>query len=352
MIRPRAELACVVLLLSFGVSALSAKTPPKPATKLSKVLCHEKAAGIELAKLGIPDDERPVDVALAKDYVYVLLQPARLARITRGGGQMEVTMKLGAPGETWTAIDVDPTDGSVWIATEEFVLRRITPTFALSSVRLQRVEGTGGFLDLAVARDAIYATPTCSEDGIWRIDRSGKILGSAFSMPKPEAGAVEEPARLDEMPGCNPVQIERDQNGRVIVWSHREGKVQQADDQGAWSEGPAALFAKLPASNTVRGLDVGGRSERWYLSRRPENLFFWKGKPVFVGNIVTKSVSKGLGIEHDTTLYVPEGDRVREVVEDCHGAYLIDVAADETGYVALTDRGLIFGDFATAPDLQ
>ena len=369
MIRKTADLICIAAFLSL-VSCASSPTPapaapqakasqaeaaapgktasaPEPEKKLSQTLCHEKATGIELVKLGVPDTERPVDVGLSQSYVYVLFQPARLVRLTRGGGQMEVAMKLGGAEETWTAMDIDPTDGSVWIATEEFILRRITPTFALSSVKLQRVEGTGGFRDMAVARDAIYAAPACAEDGIWRIDRSGKILDSAFPMPENEAGAADEPARMDEMPGCNIVRIERDQNGRVLGWNLRDG-VRQVDEKGAWSEGPTSLFDKLPASGVVRGVNVGEKSESWYLSRIPENLFFWKGQPVFVGNIAMRSYGIRL---HDTALYLPEGERVREITEDCHGAYLIDVAADATGYVALTDRGLIFGDFATAPDL-
>lgn len=338
------------------VSCASAPSPsPSPAPAQSgsasalvmKLFCHDAASAIAFSKMGVPDDETPVDVVMSKDSIYVLFQPARLLRLSRNGEQRTVEMKLGRVGEIWTAFDIDPTDGAVWVVTQALLLHRITPNWGQTTLKLQKVEGEGGFWDLEVAGDALYAAPFCAEHGVWRIDRSGNVLGTAFPVPKPE-GAEDEPIDLSQPTSCQTVQLESDSEGKILAWNRPEEKVYSLGAGGTWSEGPTWLVSNLPAGGIVQGLNVGEQDERWFLTSSSARLFTWKRTPVFVVNPVMRN--RGLG--SDTVLLVPrEGSVARSLVDDCHGARIIDAAGDATGYVALTDRGLIFGDFATAPDL-
>ena len=45
---------------------------------------------------------------------------------------------------------------------------------------IQRVAGEGGFDGIRVTRDAIYASPVCAKEAVWRLDRQGKVIGSEF----------------------------------------------------------------------------------------------------------------------------------------------------------------------------
>src|SRR5580693_1638707 len=124
---------------------------PVPAAKTaSRILCHAGARQAVFAELGVPADERPVDVAIVEPYVYVLFDAARLLRIklpAGSGSSAEVRMQIGR-GEKWTAMDVDPRDGSLWIAGDHFVLHHASAQGQLSAVPLQRVAGDGGFTQL------------------------------------------------------------------------------------------------------------------------------------------------------------------------------------------------------------
>ena len=90
-----------------------------------------------------------------------------------------------------------------------------------------------------------------------------------------------------------------------------------------------------------------GRDATWY---QPAGavVFFWKGRPVYFG---------GWGV-HDTgastrnVYLVPQADGThRELFEDCRGYPLRAVATDREGYAGITERFVVFGSFATAPDL-
>lgn len=62
-------------------------------------------------------------------------------------------------------------------------------------------------------------------------------------------------------------------------------------------------------------------------------------------NFTIKERSRG----NDTVLYFPGEDR--EILMTCNGFAVRRVAADATGYTALTGRFVILGDLASAPDL-
>lgn len=358
---PGIRFAPVLLLLAACASApapapapvASAPSPAgeKPVPRLS-LICHEKATAARFDEMGVPRGERPVAVALAKDATYVLFEPARLLRITRKDGKLQAEMALGKSGESWTALDVDPADGSVWVAANDFVLRRITPDWKVQSVKLQKVEGSGGFNRLLVAGDALYAEPTCAEHGVWRIDRQGRVLATAFPAPPPDPAKGPEVVHADQI-RCSPVKLERDAEGRIVALNVVEGTVHRADAQGGWTEIESsplrAMKVSVPEATVVKGVDVGEREEQWFVSGPPRDLFYWKGRPVLLGPITTRNRGG-----NDTVLLVPEEptrEATRQLLESCHGAMILDVATTPERYVAINDEVIVFGDFATAPDL-
>lgn len=319
------------------------------------LFCGHGVTHLPFKSLRLPAEEEPVDVALTPRYVWVLFQPARLLRIERtggdpAGGAPQVEMKLGAPGEVWTGIDADPLDGSVWVVTEEFVFHAISPDLRMTTVPLQRkVRGKSGFARLLVAPDALYAAPICGDYGVWRIDRQGKVLGTAF----PVEHQPDEVLDPDTMP-CASARIERDREGRILA-RVKGDKVFRAEPTGAWTPIETDLLRAAPAQ-AVRATRFGKQrrgqpGEYYYAAGYMDALFFWKGKPGFFG---------APGARPETTLvaptfYLPDPaagpKEVKRLPARCGQEAIVDVATDATGYAAITHGQLFFGDFASAPDL-
>jgi hypothetical protein len=360
-IRLLGTLAPAILLLCSCASAPSSTPVPSPGLsqgpepKRVSLVCHPDSTAIRFDQMGVPKEERPRAVALHGEMAYVLFEPGRIARITRKEGKAQLEMSLAPPGETWTAMTVDPADGSVWVSSDHFVLRRFDRDWNARQVKIKRVEGTGGFQTLAVAPDAIYAEPFCAEDGIWRIDREGNILSSAFPVPPPDPNEEDQPAAMDELSvRCSPVRLERDPEGRIVVWDQVRRTLYQPDGQGTWTEVPPTFFAALqPPSEgqgaVVKGADIGGAQEQWYLKGPAQDLFYWKGRPVFFGGTTMRSRDIG----RNTILLLPREDAsgFDELIESCYNLAIYDVATDGPNYAAITDQVVVFGDFATAPNL-
>jgi hypothetical protein len=305
---------------------------------------------VSFDKLGVPSQEYPTDVALTRGSAWVLF-PQRLVQLSRGGEHVEVRMHVAPLEERWVKIDVDPLDDSVWIASETTLdLYKVTSDGHMSTVKLQRkVEGMGGYSGLLVGRDAIYAQPTCAESAVWRLDRSGKLLGTALQAPKKAEGEARPEMLRAGQPGpnCYTVRLERDGDGRILAWDPSARKTWQVDGQGAWTPSDSRLFAAVDdpsPSVALKAVDVGEKTEQWYFANGLGSLFYWKGKPVFLRSRTMKERAKG----NDTVLYVP-GDK--ELIMPCHGASLWDVTTDAAGYAAITDSFLVLGDTAKAPDL-
>jgi hypothetical protein len=332
---------------------------PPPAPKAAaepeppQLFCGPHAIGIAFKDLKLAPHEEPVDVALTSRYVWVLLQPDRVLRIDRVGHANEparVESVPGPAGEVWTGMDADPLDGSVWVVSEEFVFRRISPDLASTAVPLQRkVRGKSGFARLLVAADALYAAPICGDYGVWRIDRKGKVLDTAF----PIEHRPDEILEPDTMP-CAKARIERDRDGSIVA-RNGAGKFFRAGAEG-WKPEETDLFAAAPGTvvrSTRQGRQGKGRAgEYYYAAGFIESLFFWKGKPAFLGAGDSEVMNAGLGIAR---FYVPDpsaGPKGRKVFPArCAKESILDVATDDAGYAAITPTRLFFGDFATAPDL-
>jgi hypothetical protein len=351
---------CLVSLASCASAPPSARPTSASAAKPTKapepisvnLLCHEGARAVRFDKMSVPDGERPVDIALTRGATWVLFDSGRVLQIGRGGDHLAVQIRLLPVKAEIGAIAVDPLDDSVWMVTNSSVsLYRISTDGQMSTVKLQRkVEGAGGFSGLTLTRDAIYAQPTCADSAVWRLDRSGKLLGTAFDAPPRTDDDL--PAMVPGQPqsACYSVRLERDAEGHVLAWDRKKRTAYQVDDQGQWSPVESRLFANFKEFGpdlSVKEVNVGERSEQWYFPGVGGNLFFWKGQPVFVGNFTAKERARG----NDTVLYLPGKDSAREVIMTCNGFSVRRVAADATGYVALTDRFLILGEMASAPDL-
>jgi hypothetical protein len=354
-VRALASLTPLILLLSACASAPAPSAPAPTATepepKTVSLVCHDKSTAIRFADIGVPEGERALAVAVQGDNAYVLFRPGRLVRLTRREGRAQVEMSLAPPGEKWTSMAVDPTDGSLWISSDHFALRRFDRDWNAKGVQLKRVVGTGGFASFLVAPDAIYARPFCAEDGIWRIDREGNILSSAFPAPPPDPATQDRPMNPDEL-RCSPVRLERDPEGRIVVWNPVTRTLHQADAQGTWTEVPPSFFAAVRQGeglgSVVKGRGVGSAEEQWYLKGDAGDLFYWKGRPIFFGGLAMRSRGG-----HNTVLLVPreDGSGFEELVESCYKLPIFDVATDGPRYAAITDQVVVFGDFATAPDL-
>jgi hypothetical protein len=358
---PLRSLAILLLAFSFTACAsappaASPGAPPgsaKPAAAASlrtvDLLCAEGARYVSFDKIGVPSGESPTGIALTHGNVWVLF-PQRLVRIGRGGEHVDVAMQVAPVEERWVAIAVDPLDESLWIASETRLgLYKVWPDGHMSTVKLQhKVEGVGGFSGLIVGRDSIYVQPTCADKAVWRLDRSGKLLGTALEAPKKTES--DEPVVLrtgEPRRDCYSVRLEREADGRIVAWDAKARATWQVDDQGVWTRSDSHLFAAAgEPSGTValKGLDIGEKNEQWYFANGLGSLFYWKGKPVFVRSRTMKERAKG----NDTVLYVPGG---QELIMPCHGVSLWNVATDATGYAAITDRFLVLGEMASAPDL-
>jgi hypothetical protein len=328
-------------------------TPKATEPRTVNLLCHEGARAIRFDKAGVPSGERSIDIALNRGSIWVLFNSGRVLQLSRGGERLDVQMHFLPSQGDLGAIAVDPLDDSVWVVSQASLdLHRFSPEGQMSTVKLKRkVVGAGGFSGLILTREAIYAQPTCADSAVWRLDRSGKLLGTAFTAPAKTDGDPQV-LQLDQ-PGetaCYSVRLERDSQGHLLAWDRAKKATYQVDDAGNWTPSDSPLFSQLKAQGSglnLKGVDVGERSEQWYFTGASGNLFYWKGQPVFLGNFTIKEKARG----SDTVLNLPGENGSREVIMTCNGFPVRRVATDATGYAALTGQFLVLGEMAGAPDL-
>ncbi len=345
------------VILALGVSGLAgcasapapspvaAPAPAKSGTLVqSSLLCGEGAAFLSFEKLGVPKDARPVELVKVGPRIWILFEPARLVRIDRHGEAADIGVRLGAEGENWSSLALDPVDGSLWLAApDRLALWHYEANGTLRSVPLQKVEGEGGFYDLAVASSGLFVEPTAAEHAIWRVGRDGKVLSTDFPVPPIDPSLLDAAAvpggstQGEPGPQNGEVRLEHDADGAVLAWFPGKNEIYRADAAGHWSPVAPGIFS-AGSGDTIRGADVGTDDERWYVNRRGA-LFHWKGTPVFVGShsMLERQAKSG------TVFLFPGG---RELFEACNGWYIFDVATDDSGYAALTNRGVVIGDFA------
>jgi hypothetical protein len=321
----------VAVFCAVACSATPPAAPPaQPETpRIASWLCSSSPRVVSLQALGVPADSRPIDLALSPEKVTVLLSPARIVAFSRNGFQV-VDMIVGMAGDSWRAIDRDPFDGSLWVASEENVsLLRITETGQQKAVAGPRTTGPGGFRQIRVAPDAIYATPSGADSAVWRLSRAGKLLGQSFPWKEKEAvGGVEELVRAD-------FWLAHDLQGNVVGFDRRNGQLYRADAGGGWTP-LADGFPALTAVDvrTLRGQGVGTSWESWYFTNARNGFFFLPGGPVVLG-----SQSEGLHSRGSALLRVVDG-KFETAIEDCAGSALLMVVSDSTGFAAVSASGV------------
>lgn len=308
-------------------------TPAAPAPRSDSWLCASSPQAISLETLGVPADHQPVALALAPEKVTVLIRPARLVTLPRGNPQV-VDMIVGGSGDSWRAIDRDPTDGSLWVASEENVsLLRIAETGERTVVAGPRVEGRGGFSQIRIARDAIYATPTGSASAVWRLSREGKLLAQSFPRGKGEEPDVEKQVYVVEGEAPGGFWLARDFDGNVVGFDRLAGRFYRANADGAWESLPDRVPALLPSrERSLHGEAVGTSSESWYFTNVIQGFFFLPGGPVFLGSHVVGRRTRG------STLFRIKDGRIETAVEYCAGSGLLIAVSDRSGFAAVSGR--------------
>lgn len=280
------------LLLAFLLTAA-----PIPQGRL---VCEVPARKILLSELGLPEGSRPRDMALTRSTIWILFEPAVLVGLPRRAGELdELETIYGARGDVWETLSVSPRDGSLWMASS--TVPRLWHKPPLGRVRPVRVAQAkeGGFRDVAARWDGIHVAPTsCNGDiggRVWRVDPSGKLLGTALP-------------RTD----CPPVDLETDWSGRTWAFFPGTGEAFTVDGGDRWTP--------------------NGSPTPWPASAGPfRGRFFWGTEPV------------GMGGEAETVL-VRGAEPFRE---DCGaGNLLVRVAGDARGWAALTREWLLLGEHA------
>ena len=286
----------LLALLAFLQTAPSPPTLPQ-----GRLVCEVPVRKILLSELGLPEGSRPRDMALTKSKIWILFEPALLVELPRQSKELqemeeEIEMVYGAKGDVWETLSVSPRDGSLWLASS--TAPRLWHKPPLGRVRPVRVAQAkeGGFRDVVARWDGIYIAPTsCNGSSLWRVDPSGKLLGTTL----PQAA-------------CPPVDLETDWSGSAWALLPETGETFTLSSGDRWAPGKT--------------------SSPWPQRAGPfRGWFFWGTEPV------------GMGGEGETVL-VRGAEPLRE---DCgEGNRLLRVAGDARGWAALTRDWLLLGEHA------
>lgn len=343
---PAVRLALPLVLAAAGGCATVPPTagPDGTPTVLPRLVCGQRSQHIDLRRTGVPADVDLVDVALGGDRVWVLGEGRFLAEIPRTGTGSARFLHGRDDAPPWDALAVDPADGSLWIVSRtSFDLLHFDPaTGRTRRVTVERASGPGGFSDVAVGDGVIYVTPTCSERAVWTIDPAeGRLLTRDFGPEVyAEAGGDggEEPSDA-EPGGCVFGSLATGPGG--AVYASAGGAVHRPGGDG-WQEVPG-LASPGMATTTLRGLDIGERTETWFFENT-RGFLFLGGDPVWVGGAALSAAQDRRG----TLLFRRgAGGELVPHLEPCLGAFPRAFASDEAGYAFLTADGLVLGPVAT-----
>jgi len=299
---------------------------------------------VPLADLGLPAGSRPVDLALGKDRVWILFEPALLVGLPRNAADQEpvAVAEYGAVEETemipgprpdaWRSVSADPLDGTLWLASPSGLWRRrpgrrpelVTITDGSKAPLDEKPAGrrskkptrmpvlpaipvpAGGFRSAVATRGTVWAAPACADHAVWKLDSQGRRREENLPVPADS---------------CVAVDLQRDWSGDVLaLWPGAAGAVLRLAPDGSWQPAGDALAVPMPPAA------VPLRS--W---------FFWGTEPLALG-----------GPADDPRLYRRDdrdGGKVTAFHEDCGpGNALVRVAGDARGWVALTRDWLLIGE--------
>jgi hypothetical protein len=358
----RAGAAAGAFLLALAGTVGCASAPPATAPPDSPAgpvipdaawVCGPGARTLAWSGLGVPERARPIDLALGPDAVWVLFEPTFLLRVPRatGAGDAPTFTSPAQEGETWSAVDVDPSDGSVWLARRDAYEALQVVDGGARRVRLERVTGEGGLVELVVAGDALHTTPFCADHALWTFDRRGGGLRAGFAAPEGEGLEVDNTRFINMANACPRVHLARDADGRVTAFDPFDVRLHRLAGDG-WQAigGPFDLQppSRYTDTSTLRQERMGPDQAGRYLPDVVRGLTFLAGRPVLLGGPVTVDRGRNRSSTEGTILYRLEGDLLVPAVERCDREVLLDLESDPTGHAAVTERSLIIGPTAEA----
>jgi len=331
LFRHAAAATAALTLACTGTTAPAPGPAPAPVAQSVSWLCATAPLEIPLQKAGVPAGSRAIDVALSADKVSILLSPARIVTFSRTDPR-DVDMLVGGEKSPWRAIDRDPTDGSLWVASDESVsLLHITEAGERKIISGPAVQGQGGLRQIRVTKDAIYATPTSAQSAVWRMSRTGgKLLGQAF----PQPNAEEIPDARDALRWN--FWLARDLDGSVTAFDLGTGELHRAGDDGAWSPLPSPFPAHPRSSGrSLHGAQVGTFSESWYFTDEIRGFFFTPGGPTLLGAGTVGVHTRG------TVLFRMKDGQIENAMEPCTRNPLTAVVSDAVGFAAISGDELV-----------
>ncbi|HEY7215643.1 MAG TPA: hypothetical protein VIC28_13515 [Thermoanaerobaculia bacterium] len=329
----------------------STPPPPFPAAELeapvedAALLCNASARVTSWKSIKVPENYRAVDVALTPDRVWVLLAPPALVSLPREGEVGQPMFSVPRGEADWSAIDTDPVDGSLWIASSNaYRLVHVSPDGNQQRIDLKRVQGEGGLRQLRMGRDRIYGVPVCADEALWIFNREGELVDYTFEAA--ERMADLDTARTVNMGyACPTVFMARGEAGEVMALNPQDVKLYRAGEGKKWDVVGGPWELEPPGRYTdiadLRKVKLEGVGDAYYLPDLVNRLFLYRGSPVLLGG--------GVSERHNfrgTLLYRVEGNTLTPVVEVCGRQMLIDVESDGKGYAAITPRDLVVGRFA------
>lgn len=344
------------LLATLSLAAGCAPTtqpsvpPPFPAADIetpvedAALLCNSSARTTSWKSIKVPESHRPVDVALTADRVRVLLAPPALVSLPRQGEAGQPTFSVPGGEADWSAIDTDPVDGSLWIASSNaYRLVHVTADGKQRRIELKRVQGEGGLRQIRIGRERIYAVPVCADEALWIFNREGELVDYSFEASERMAD-LDSTRAVNLAHACPVVFMARGNAGEVMALDPEDVKLYRAGQGKAWDAvgGPYDLEPPGRYTNTanLRKVELEGGGKAYYLPDLVSRLFLHGESPMLLGSgVYERNALRG------TLLYRVDGNTLRPSVEVCGRQLLIDVESDGEGYAAITGRDLIVGGF-------
>ncbi len=347
-----ATFALPVLLLAAGCAPTAPPSvQPFPAADLESpiedaaLICNAAARVTPWKTIKVPESYRPVDVALTADRVWVLLAPPALVSLPREGDVGQPMFSIPRGEADWSAIDTDPLDGSLWIASSNaYRLVHVSTDGKQQRIELKRVQGEGGLRQLRVGRDRIYGVPVCADEALWIFNRQGELVGYTFEAAERMAD-VDTARTVNLGYACPTVFMARGESGEVMALNPQDVKLYRAGEGKTWDVvgGPYALEppGRYTDLSNLRKVKLEGVGDAYYLPDLVSRLFLYGGGPVLLGGGVSERHAL-----RGTLLYRVQGNTLTPAVEVCGRQMLIDVESDGEGYAAITANELIAGRFS------
>jgi len=329
--------------------------PPGPTIEL---LCQETVRKIPFEAIEVPRYSQILDIALTRDRIWLLVSPTHLVELWRDPADMKFRTVRGREDASWGALDVDPLDGSLWIVSSvRLELIHIIPDGTSRVVKIQRLEGEGGFRDILVDESGVWVVPTCAEKALWKIDRTGKVLQQEFQRAGTEPLTLRESFTPEEsqgsITGCVPVSLARDSAGRIALYDGVSRSFYRREEEGwrPFLELPEPVREALP-SGGVQVEFPGTDQETWspvsgFSGDAP--AFFFAGDTPFFQPSVLADLQHKERLVYFIRYERPEPAGISTAFERCSELDSFvragTVASDPSGFVAAFGTSLLLGTF-------